>query len=63
VPPLPAELAAIVALCTEPISVAEIGPLGVHLGVTRILVMTCGRPASSTSILRRHFAPSSKAVQ
>ena len=39
VPPLPAELAAIVALCTEPISVAEISArLGLHLGVTRILV-------------------------
>jgi hypothetical protein len=39
VSPLPAELAAIVALCTEPISVAEISArLGLHLGVTRILV-------------------------
>jgi len=39
VPSLPAELAAIVALCTEPISVAEISALlGLHLGVTRILV-------------------------
>jgi len=39
VPPLPAEQAAIVALCTEPISVAEISArLGLHLGVTRILV-------------------------
>jgi hypothetical protein len=39
VPPLPAELASIVALCIEPISVAEISArLGLHLGVTRILV-------------------------
>jgi hypothetical protein len=38
-PPLPAEMAAIVALCTEPISVAEISArLKLHLGVTRILV-------------------------
>jgi Protein of unknown function (DUF742) len=43
VPPLPAELAAIVALCTEPISVAEISArLGLHLGVTRILVGDLG---------------------
>jgi len=39
VPSLPAELAAILALCTEPISVAEISArVGLHLGVTRILV-------------------------
>jgi hypothetical protein len=38
-PNLPAELAAIVALCFEPISVAEISAqLRMHLGVTRILV-------------------------
>ena len=38
-PSLPAELAAIVALCTEPLSVAEISArLRMHLGVTRILV-------------------------
>ena len=36
---LPPELQAIVALCDEPISVAEISaPLRLHLGVTRILV-------------------------
>jgi hypothetical protein len=36
---LPAQLASIVSLCTEPISVAEISArLGQHLGVTRILV-------------------------
>jgi hypothetical protein len=36
---LPAEQAAIVGLCTEPISVAEISArLRLHLGVTRILV-------------------------
>jgi hypothetical protein len=39
VPPLPTDLAAIVALCGEPISVAEISArLRLHLGVTRILV-------------------------
>ena len=39
VPPLPNDLAAIVALCGEPISVAEISArLRLHLGVTRILV-------------------------
>jgi hypothetical protein len=38
-PSLPAELAAIVALCAEPVSVAEISArLRMHLGVTRILV-------------------------
>jgi hypothetical protein len=38
-PSLSAELAAIVALCGEPISVAEISArLRMHLGVARILV-------------------------
>jgi hypothetical protein len=38
-PSLPAELAAIVSLCAEPISVAEISArLRMHIGVTRILV-------------------------
>jgi hypothetical protein len=36
---LPPELAAIVALCTEPVSIAEISArLRMHLGVTRVLV-------------------------
>jgi hypothetical protein len=36
---LPSELRAIVALCVEPMSVAEISArLGLHLGVTKILV-------------------------
>jgi hypothetical protein len=36
---LPSELRAIVALCAEPMSVAEISAkLGLHLGVTKILV-------------------------
>lgn len=36
---LPSELQAIVALCREPVSVAEVSArLGLHLGVTRVLV-------------------------